>query len=286
MIKRFSQIYLCSHTLTLFLVLISSPVPSLAEPCTIKIKALFSSTIQSSKRIFKSRVKAFDEVAEDASKKVVLTSSQANGVNFEVSGDLVNYEGSPIEVTDKAIGEVEKHINDLVADSTNSCSIDLCLPFDNFSPDDNFAVKIQGKVIDVVKYQENIVYRGDVRQDSQYYFRKGWKPNGDEVDLDKTQKDSKNSAYISTSKSSKVALLFGGGNGYYVIDNSKRRGIDIPETRTKLVDYLPPTFVREREVAMPGGVPPGDIIGFIDATGTSHNNPFYAGSLRMPEKSR
>jgi hypothetical protein len=135
----------------LILVLISSPVPSLAEPCTKKLKDFFSLSIKSSKLIFKSYVKAFDQVAEDASKKQSLASSQANGVNFEVSGDLVNYEGSPIEVTDKAIGEVEKHINDLVADPTNSCSIDLCLPFDNFSPDDNFAVKIKGKVIDVVK---------------------------------------------------------------------------------------------------------------------------------------
>lgn len=285
MITKLSRNPLNLRTLTLFLVLLLFPVPSLANNFCMtnisKLKNTLTLKIKSSKKEFKSSVNAFDHHAEVASKEVI-TSSQANGMNLEVSGDLVKYEGSPMEVIDNAIGEVDKHINDLVADLTNSCSIEECLPFENFSPDDNFAVKIKGQEIDVVKYQDNIIYRGDIRQDKQYYFRKGWKPNGTEVDLDKTQKDSINSAYISTSKSPKVAELFGGGKGYYVIDNSKRLGIDIPETRSKLTNYLQPTFVREREVAMPGGVPPGDIIGFKDINGIFHKNPFYAGSLSIP----
>lgn len=114
------------------------------------------------------------------------------------------------------------------------------------------AVKTTGKTRDACKY----TFRGD-RISPQEVFENGFQTGGSSNDLVLHVLDSSKppSNFVSTSKSSYVAVKFAGDGGYvYII--RPQNGIDV--NRVLGADSFYP---RELEVAIPGGVRSSDIMG-------------------------
>ncbi|MEQ9497394.1 MAG: hypothetical protein RIT81_11055 [Deltaproteobacteria bacterium] len=103
-----------------------------------------------------------------------------------------------------------------------------------------------------LKDRQQLTYRGANRPPAQA-FAKGFVAKGGTVDLQGYVADARDSEYVSTSRSLDVARSFRGpGSFIYVI--RPRTGIDVGT----LDDVLESS---EQEVAVPGAVPPSDILG-------------------------
>lgn len=127
-------------------------------------------------------------------------------------------------------------------------------------------------------YEGEVLFRGDVRNSADHYFKNGWRSTGNNVDLDDIQHNSADSAFVATSKNKQTALNFAEQKGYFIIDNTTARGVDINETLIAQGDR--PTRELLEEVSMPGGILPIEIIGYYDLTTDSFtSNPNYSGTL-------
>lgn len=118
-----------------------------------------------------------------------------------------------------------------------------------------------------------ITYRGDNRRSPDEIFRDGFKPKGDSNDLFLHALDSDNppSNFISTTPDKNIATEFAtsyGSKDGYVYYTRANNGIDINKT---LGADSP--FTREAEIAVPGGIKPGDVLGAtpVNADGTWGN---------------
>lgn len=124
--------------------------------------------------------------------------------------------------------------------------------------------------LDLGKPQGETVFRGDERPPL-VILKDGFQPRGTNLDLEAhlrnptSRRPDLASAYISTSTSRDVAGSFViGGNFVYEIVTSK--GIDVSTARPNL-------YTNERELAVPGGIAPGEIRGFYDRSGAFHPAP-------------
>ncbi len=99
----------------------------------------------------------------------------------------------------------------------------------------------------------NVIYRGDSRGPG-VIFKEGFQSQGDNLDLlDHASAlfGSDQSAFVSTSKSKKVAKQFAGSGGFvYEIDATKVRGVDVNKALGKSSPYP-----HEQEIAVPYIVP-------------------------------
>ena len=100
------------------------------------------------------------------------------------------------------------------------------------------------------------LFRGDTRPPD-VIFRDGFKPRGSSTDLQKHALDNANppSNFVSTTIVVEPAIAFGKGKYVYVIDK-RVKGVDV----NKSLGRNSP-FPGEAEIALPGGISSGDIIG-------------------------
>ena len=125
-----------------------------------------------------------------------------------------------------------------------------------------------------VLYSGDFLFRADDGKTPRSFFNNGWKPKGTENDISRFQETSIDSAFVATTKDRSIfAQGMIDGKGYYVIDNTARRGIDI-----NLTANGENTRANLKEVSMPGGIRPREIIGY-QGPGGFQANPNYQGDL-------
>jgi hypothetical protein len=128
-------------------------------------------------------------------------------------------------------------------------------------------------------YTGQFSYRGEVRFSMDDIFRAGWKANGKNANFSSVQASSTDSAYIASSSEPGIAERYTHGqNGYYIIDNSAGRSVQVDNSLDRAIG------VAHYEVLYPGGIRPTEVYAYIDKSGNMIRNPYSMRPRRLYEE--